>query len=238
MNAPAAIGHNVPPDPAEAFSLHLADLEEQAQHFLDGEPVETREQAEAVSRLLGMVRKASNDADEARKAEKKPHDEAGKAVQEKWKPIFVKADLIASTAKQVLAPWLTKLEREQRAAAEAERQEAERLAAAAREALEKAGTSLSARIGAEALVKAAGKADKAAKRAEGAKAHATGGERAVTLRPVWTPTLTDPVAALKHYRETQPCALKEWLLEQALKDVRGGKRSIPGFTVTESKVAV
>jgi hypothetical protein len=104
--------------------------------------------------------------------------------------------------------------------------------------MEKAGTSLSARIGAEALVKAAGKAEKAASRAEKAKAHATGGDRAVTLRPVWNATLVDSVAALKHYRETQPGALKEWLLEQATKDVRGGQRSIPGFEITESKVAV
>ncbi len=60
----------------------------------------------------------------------------------------------------------------------------------------------------------------------------------MSLRSVWTPTLTDPCAALKHYRERQPDELKAWLLSQAEKDVRAGARSIPGFEISETKKAV
>lgn len=224
-------GRNEPPDPAQAFSLHLDDLEEQARQFLDGDPIANEAQAEAVSRLLSMVRKASNDADEARKVEKKPHDDAAKEVQSKWKPILTKADLIAETAKKVLTPWLNKLADEQRAAAEAERQEAERLAAAAREALEKAGTSLSARIGAEALLKAAGAADRTAKRAEKAKAHVEGGERAVGLRTTYKYEITDTTAFARWVWGNRKNDMATFLDGIAAKEARQGPRTIPGLLI-------
>ena len=69
-------------------------------------------------------------------------------------------------------------------------------------------------------------------------ARVKGGERANSLRSVWTPTLIDPCAALRFYREREPEALKSWLVEQAEKDVRAGARSIPGFDVIEARVAV
>ena len=131
MNAPATIGHNRPSDPFTLYSESIEDLFDQAKQFLDGEPIETEAQAEDVSRLLSMVRKTSNDADEARKAEKRPHDEAAKAVQLRWKPLLDKLDLAASTAKNALAPFLQAQEDAQRAAAEAARQEAQRQAEAA-----------------------------------------------------------------------------------------------------------
>jgi hypothetical protein len=229
---------NAPAEPAVLFAEEVDDLLLEARNYLDGEPIANEEQAEAVSSLLNRLRRVSKDADEARKAEKKPHDEAAKAVQAKWTPIISKAELAATTAKQALAPYLKAIEDKQRAEAEAARVEAARLAAIAAEAHQKAHGSLEATEDAERLLKAAAGAQKHADRAGKQKPQVKGGERATGLRSVWTPTLTDSCAALKHYRATKPEDLKQWLVEQAERDVRAGARSIPGFAIEESRVAV
>ena len=228
---------NMPAEPAVLFAEEIDDLMLEARNWLDGEPITNEQQAEAVSSLLNRLRRVSKDADEARTTEKQPHLEAGRAVDAKWKPIISKADLAASTAKQALAPWLQKIEQDQRAAAEAARVEADRLAEIARQAHQSAGADLQANEDAERLMKAASAAEKDAGRAEKQKAHATGGERAIGLVDVFTPVLSDPVEALKHYRSTRPDALKAFLLDLAEKDVRSGCRSIPGFTINHDRVA-
>jgi hypothetical protein len=228
---------NAPADPATLFGEELDDLLLEARNYLDGEPIANEEQAEAVSSLLNRLRRVGNDADDARKAEKKPHDDAAKAVQAKWKPILDKADLAASTAKQALALWLQKVEEKQRHEAELARQEAERLARIAAETHAQAAGNFEAAEDAERLIKAAAQAERFAAKAEKAKPLATGGERAIGLIDRYTPELTDPVAALHHYRATQPNELKAWLLDQARKDVRAGSRSIPGFTVIHERIA-
>ena len=229
---------NAPADPAILFAEEIDDLLLEAKNHLDGEPIATEGQAEAVSSLLNRLRRVSKDADTARADEKRPHDEAAKAVQGKWKPLLDKAGLAVNVAKEALAPWLVKVEEKQRAEAEAARIEADRLAQVAAGAFAKSSGNLQARDDAERLVEAAREAEKHAAKADKAKAHARGGERAVGLRSVWTPTLTDPCAALRFYRDREGDALKSWLVEQAEKDVRAGARSIPGFEVTEARVAV
>jgi hypothetical protein len=236
--ATAAIGHNIPPDPAAAFALHLDDLEEQARQFLDGEPVETEKQAEAVSRLLGMVRKAANDADDARKAEKKPHDEAAKAVQSKWKPILEKADLIAETAKKALAPFLRRQEEAQRAAAEAAAQEARELAEAAAQTAAQANpeslydqTTLKVRQ--EAAVDAQKRADRLGK----AKPQASGGERAVGLRSYYRAEIIDPIAFGKWAWERRRGEYLQFLELLAKREATGPK-TIPGLIIHEERKAV
>jgi len=78
----------------------------------------------------------------------------------------------------------------------------------------------------------------AAKARDKDKALAKGGERATGLRSYFTPVLTDPKAALTHYVQTRPDELKAALLRLAEQDVREGKRSIPGFEITEEKRVV
>jgi type IV secretory pathway VirB10-like protein len=234
----ATLLSNAPAEPAVLFAECVEDLLLEARNFLDGEPITNEQQAEGVSSLLNRLRRVSKDADEARKLEKKPHDDAAKAVQAKWSPIIDKATLAATTAKQALAPYLKAIEERQQREAQKAREEADRLAEIARTAHAEASGNLQASEDAERLLKAAKAAEKDAARAGKAKAHATGGERAVGLRSVWSPTLTDPCAALKFYRERNPTELKIWLQEQAERDVRAGARSIPGFEVTEARVAV
>lgn len=228
---------NAPTDAATLFKEEVEDLTLEAKNFLDGDPVSTEEQAEAVSSLLNRLRRVAKDADDARKVEKKPHDDACKAVQAKWTPIISKAELATTTAKQALAPWLRQVEEKQQREAELARQEAERLAQVAAEAHAKAYGNLTAQEDAERLLKAAAGAQRHAAKAEKQKAHATGGERAVGLVDRFTPVLTDPVEALRHYRAVNPEALKKWLFEQAEKDVWRGVRSIPGFTINHERIA-
>lgn len=234
------IGANNPPvDPFDGFSVHITDLLDEAKNHLDGGGVENAGQADAVSALLDMLRKASKDADAARAAEKKPHDDAAKAVQAKWKPLLDRAELAMTTCKSALAPWLRKLEDEKRALAEAARKEAEARVAAAAEAIRQANASdLAAREQAEALVQEAARAEQAAHRAEGDKAHAKGAARATGLRSYFTPVLIDPKAALQHYVTTNPQAIKDYLLTLAKADVQAGKRQIAGFTITEERRVV
>lgn len=233
----ATLLSNAPADPAELFGEEIADLMLEAKNWLDGTPIANKQQAEAVSSLLNRLRRVSKDADEARKAEKKPHDEAAKAVQAKWQPILSKADLAASAAKEVLAPWLLKIEEENQRAAEVARAEAERMAAAAREAHQAASGNLEATEEAERVLKAADAAQKHANAVEKLKAHATGGERAVGLVDRYWPELTDAMEALRHYRTADPDSLKDWLLEQARVDVRAGVRAIPGFEIKHERIA-
>lgn len=228
---------NAPAEPAELFKEEIDDLLLEARNYLDGEPIANEQQADAVSSLLNRLRRVAKDADAARATEKKPHDEAGKAVQAKWKPIIEKAELAASTAKQALAPWLQKIEEQQQREAEVARKEAERLATIAAEAHSSATGNLQAIEDAERLLKAATGAQVHAARTGKQKAHARGGERAIGLVDVFTPELTDSCAALRHYREHQPEALKEWLLDQARKDVHAGTRTIPGFIINHERVA-
>jgi hypothetical protein len=233
----ATLLSNAPADPVILFSEEIADLMLEARNYLDGEPIANEQQAQAVSSILNRARRIEKDADELRKEEKRPHDDAAKAVQARWTPLLNKAALAASTAKQALAPWLRQLEKEQEAKAEAARREAERLAEIAAEARRKATGNLEAAEDAERLLKVSVAAQRDATRASKAKAHATGGERKVGLVDVFTPELTDPVVALAYYRRTQAEALKDWLTEQARKDVHAGARELPGFTIKHDRIA-
>jgi hypothetical protein len=239
--APAPAGHNNPPEPTafDAFTAHIGDLFGEAKNFLDGQGIQSEAEATAVSSLLDQIRKAGKDADKARAEEKKPHDDAAKAVQSKWKPLLDRADLAVDTCKKVLAPWLAAKEAEARAAAEAARREAEEAARVAQEAMRQTSvTDLAAREEAEALVKAADKANAAANKAEKARPQAAGGSRATTLRTHYRPELVNASDALRHYVATNPEAIKACLLSLAETDVRRSIRTIPGFTIHSEQTVV
>lgn len=238
--ASAGIGHNSPPEhePFWAFSNHIGDLMDEAQQHLDGGGVKSAAEAEGIAKLLDMLRTAKKDADAARAAEKKPHDDAAKAVQARWKPIIDRADLAAGVCKQALAPWLEAQEAEKRAVAEAARLEAEMKAAAARAAIQAAApTDLAAREHAETLLKDASKADRLATKAENSKAQAAGGSRAVGLRSVWKAEITDRRAALNHYLRQNPQDFEATIQRLADHEAKHGPRTAPGIAFTEHKVA-
>lgn len=240
-NPRAVIGANNPPEPTpfDAAEASIMSLFDEAKHWLDGNGVNSEADALGVSKLLDMIRKAEKSAEEARKTEKKPFDDAAKEVQEKYKPLLTRASLAADAAKAALKPWLEKLEAEKRAKSEAARIEADEKARLAQEAIRAADvTDLAARDVAETMLRDAKKAEATATRAENDKAHAKGGARAVTLRTTYRPVMADAREAARHYWVARREETEAFFLGLAEKDVRSGVRAIPGFTVIEEKVAV
>lgn len=241
--------HNNPPEeveptPFEMSEVEIGDLYAEAKNFLDGDPITSQAMADAVSKLIDDLRKAANLADERRKKENEPFDEGKAEVQARYAPLIAdtkttkgKAVLAIDIAKKALAPWLQKLEDEKRAAAEAARKVAEEAARKAQEALRTSRVDdLAEREKAEALLRQAEVASAAATHAENDKAHAKGGTRAMGLRSVWRAEMTDGREAAAHYWRTRRADVDAFFQGLADADVRAGKRTIPGFSITEQRV--
>lgn len=207
------IGHNNPP-PFEAFSMALDDAYVTAKDFLDGAPVENQGQADAIGRIVSEAKKIRKDADAARADEKRPHDEAAKAVQAKWKPLLERADTIIEAAQRPLTTYLAKLAAQQAEAERLARAEAERKAQEAIAATRSA-ESMDDLERAHALEKEADKAAKDANRAGRAKAHVAGLDRAIGLRSYKVATVTDRRAALNWIARHDPAALEAFVAEYA-----------------------
>lgn len=242
MNAPVTlterdqIGANNPPPDLTIFNAHdlnIRDWCEEARGWLDGEPIQTPAQAEALETLLDALRKGKAGADEARKVEKAPLDKLIAEIQDRWNPLLKMADTAATACKTVLGVWRDKVAAEKAAEARRVREEADAkiaAAAAASKALDRGN--LSAIEDAEALIKDAKAATKLANRTE--KAAVTGNG----LRTHYTPRLTDGVVAARHYWATNRPACEAFFLSMAKTDVLNGKRTIPGFAIDEDKRAV
>lgn len=240
------IGDNLPPEPTpfERVSTAIDDLYTEAKNWLDGSKVETEVEADAVSKLLDLFRKAAKEADDARKDEVKPFDDAKAEIQAKYAPLIAdtkavkgRTVLAIEACKAALAPYLLRKENERQEAARKAREEAEEKQRKAQAALEAARetTDIEARELAEVQLRAADRADKAATRIENSRTHATGGARAVGLRTSYAPVLTDATEAARHYWLTQRRAMEAFLIDQARKDVQNGARKIPGFDIREIK---
>jgi hypothetical protein len=234
----APIGHNNPPTPFDESAEEIGSLYEEAKHWLDGVGVQSDADAEGIAKLLDLLRKAEKRADALRKEEKRPHDDAAKAVQDKWKPVLDRASLAADVCKKALTPYLAKKDAEQRAEAEARRREAEEAERAARAAFAATPvTDLAGREQAEMAHELAKDLGKQAARAAKVTATAKGGARAVSLRTRHRAEVTDPGAFAKYVWQHHRAALVEFLATLAQRLVDGKTRDIPGVTIHEEKSA-
>jgi hypothetical protein len=231
--------------PFDLIADHLEDLIAEARNFADGDPVASQGQADAVSALIESLRIAAKDADAERVRENKPHDDAKAAVQAKYAPLIAdpknknpgKVWKAIDALKACLQPYLAKLDAEKREAERVAREAADKAAKDAADAMRAAAANdLQAREQAEALIADAEAAQKVAKAAAGDKAHATGGSRAMGLRSVWKAELKDAQIAAGFFWKRDPSVFNAFLQKLADEDVRAGKRSIPGFDVTEARV--
>lgn len=217
------IGGNNPP-PLEAMSLHIEDLFSLVSGSTAA-PVTTDDQEAALDALLDDVRKARKDADAQRAAEKKPHDDAAKAVQAAWKPLLDRLDMGAQAIKDALTPYREARQRAKDEAARIAREEAEAKQREAQAAL-KASDDLEARFAAEEQLR---QATKLAATANKIDRSATG------LRTYQIADVTDAKALLQHVMRTDPEALKSWLADYARKALPA---QLPGVTIrTERKAA-
>lgn len=237
----ATIGDNNPPEPTpfDLAQQAVEDVYDEAKNWLDGAKVETQADADSIGKLIDLSRAVYKQADDARAAEKKPFDDAGKEVQARYKPLLEKATLAQDTCKKALQPFLEKQDAERRAAEEALRQEAIRKQREAEEKIRQANlTDLAAREEAEKAIKEAQAAEREAKRAGNTKTQARGGARAISMRTSYEPELVDMTQAARYYWEANKQVFVEFLTGLARKDIAHGKRSIPGFKVNEVKKVV
>lgn len=220
----ATIGHNGPP-PHEAWALHIEELFEVANGI---GPATNDEQEAALDDLLDQFRIAKRDADKERAAEKKPHDDAAKAVQAKWKPLLDRCDIASKAIKDALTPYRTAKQRAADEVARKAREEAESAHKAAQEAFK--SSDLDDRLEAERL----------AAQAKAMQVQANKIDRQSTgLRTSWQAEVTNRRDALLHYIKTQPEAFEALVQSLADKDARNEatRRDIPGVKFHEKKEA-
>jgi len=234
-------GHNNPPEstPIETARETLSDIETEASAWFDGVDIENDAQADEVSRIIDNARKAKSRFEADRKVEKQPHLDAGKAVDDAWKPLTIAADRIVEVAKGVLTPWLVAKDKEKREREAAERAKADAAAVEARRLAEASDGSLAAAKLRDAAIEESKIAQARAAAAERDKAGAKGAgmARTVSLRTVHRAEVTDRRALLNHIAKLRPDDLTAWLEEWAAREVRTGARVIPGVNVWEEKAA-
>lgn len=223
----AAIGHNSPPA-SEAFAMAINDLFAEAKNFLDGQPIENQQQADALGDILTGMKELVRDAEKTRKAEKQPHIDAGKAVDDRWKAVKAPAELTIAEATKPLTVWRTEQQRIADEKAKRLREEAAADLARAQAARESA-TSLEDAEHAEAILKGATIAQRTANKIDRAP---TG------LRTTWDAQVLDYGALLKWMKAKRQDDLMEFLNTFAQRNVEIAKAgNMPGVVAQQIRKA-
>jgi len=122
---------NLPTDPLEAFQIEIAGEREEIERWLAGDPIQDQTACDRAANWAVRLADLEKKIGAGRVAEKRPHDEAAKAVQMRWKPIEDEAAALKRRLKDAQLPFQqrkARLEAEARAEA-ARRGEALRPAA-------------------------------------------------------------------------------------------------------------
>lgn len=240
---PPAMGHNTPPpyDP-DVLAKHIraaSELAAEAAPWLKKGKVESEDEAQKLNDVIAKARKLYRDAEESRKAEKEPHIEAGKAVDEAFRIATTATEKTGNSLKPIIATWLKKVEEDKKAEAarQAEiarkaKEDAERLAAQA-----EASNDAFAAAQAEAAQKAASKLEKGAIKASKAKASvtsATGGGRSMSLRKRKVAVIDNINLVFRHFSDHPD--VREVLQRLANAAVVRGE-TVPGATPDEIESA-
>lgn len=235
----ATIGHNR--SPFELSQETIEDLYAEAKLWMDGQLIASQEHADDVQRLMRLIQAAEKEADERRKEEAKPHDDAKAEIQTRYnaligntKTVKGKTVLAIEACKKALAPWLRKVEEENQRKAEEARQAAAEKLRLAQEAMQ-ARQTLEDAERAEALAKEAKQAEADARKAGNAKAAAKGEGRAVTLRDYYSAEVTDFTAFARFIWTDRPDDMRAFLASKATQLVDAGLRDLPGVKVNHDR---
>lgn len=216
------------PPPYEAFSLHIEELFALVSDTTAGAEVTTDEQDAALDTLMDDLRKARKDADAERAAEKKPHDDAAKAVQARWKPLLDRCDLAVAETKKLLTPYRDAKQRAKDDAARKAREEADAKLKAAQIALQ-SSDDLAGRFAAEEQLKQAAKLTAVANKID---------RSATGLRTSYRAEVTDFTAFSRWAWIHRRAEYEAFLSELAEREGRNGPVTLPGVTIhTERKAA-
>jgi hypothetical protein len=252
-NPRAVIGNNAPPaDLADAYGAHEAhidDLYTEAKNWADGADIENDAQAGEVDRLIADFKDAIAAAEASRDAEKKPHADKVKEIQERYYPLVGETKAITGTAIRaksallaVKTRWANKVAAAQRIEAERLRQEAIAKAHEAATVAREAVGNIEATESAEDLIRDAQATLRAANQAEKPTVKGMRDNWVVKGFAPYTDaageTMSGERALLRHYIATRPEDLLAACLEMARKDVRDGRRAIPGVLIENERRAV
>lgn len=219
----------------DSVSQEIEDLYQTAKDFADGEPIDSQEMADEIGRIHAGLHDAGKRLDALRVEAKKPLDEKIKEIQDLYNPYVQpkkgKVDLGKSALNDLLTPWRAEQKRIADEAAAAAAAEAERKQREAEEAIRASSGNLSAREEAEAQLKEAKSANKDARRAEREANTGTG------LRTVWVTEIESLNDALDWAFARDEQAFRDLALSMAREQVQRGVRNIPGFKITDTKVA-
>ena len=220
----------------------------ESKNWADGTPAETQEQVDEIARLIDDLNANAKALEAERVKEKKPLDDAIKAIQDRFnvylapltnKGVKGKVPLAIEALRAAQRPFLLKREAELEEQRRKAREEAEAKAREAAEAARLAAASdLAAREVAEAKIAEAEAAAKAAKAAEQMKAHAHGEGRAQGLRTKVVGTMTDPLEAMRAYYRENPQPFIDLTQSLIDADARQNRRWAEGKGVTFTEVRV
>jgi hypothetical protein len=188
----------------------IEDLARDAQALIDAGPAPDQSAADRASDLANRLAELHKSADIARAAEKRPHDEAAKAVQAKWTPLMGVAEIYKRIKASVITPFLVAEDAKRRAAEMAARKAAEEAA--------KAGAPIPDPV---TMQRAAPKAG-------------SGGRRSVALRTVKVITISDRAAVLAFFANNDQVTE---VLQKLAEKVTAAGVTVPGIIVTEEQRA-
>ena len=225
----------------EALQERIDDLGREAERLIRAGAANSQEAADQAADVANKLAELRGKADKQRDYEKRPHLEAGRAVDDKWRPILTAADIYSRLKDVVCKPWLAAQKAvKDRAEAEARRkaneaaEAARRAEAEARQKAEEAARTGNAAAAAGAA-RLAQEAETAAQQAAMAEQKAetiaassiTAGTRGrgVHLRGKTVITIEDRAAVLAFFNDRQE--LTDLLQTMAEKAVRAGI-TVPG----------
>lgn len=236
------IGHNsgatmVPVNIVDAID----EISEKAKRWKE-QRVNDEAQAMELTDFIAKVRSTKTEADETRKAQRKPHDDAIAVIQDDYRPLLDALDRCLTDSLAIANEWRkqeqARLERERAKATEQAKSTLEK----AERDLERAQIhgDYAGQAKAEAAITKAHKAlGTTAKPKKASMKSMTGGGRTLAARTVRRAEITDLAKALRHYRnEPEIAQLVEKLANRDIRAAKGKSVSIPGVTVHEEEKIV
>lgn len=100
-------GHNKPPldDSFEGLLERVNDLSIEAERRLKGPPIADQAEADRIANLADRLAELWNKAEDQRKAGRKPHEDALKAIQARWLPLLTAAEVYKKLKYVLLTPF-------------------------------------------------------------------------------------------------------------------------------------
>lgn len=114
----------------------INDYAATALDWLNKTGISDKSSSDMAANFRAELLRLGKEADRQRDAEKRPHDEAAKAVQAKWRPVIDAAQSAADAIRAALTRWMTAEEKRQAADRQAKWEAEKRAADAARKAVE------------------------------------------------------------------------------------------------------